>query len=74
MLPVTVTGSAFDRKIVSVLPVPFCQVLVSLWFRAREPTNREAKFNWNSNQLPLRGTSVNGVLGFLLSRAPEVEG
>ena len=32
MLPVTVTGSAFDRKIVSVLPVPFCQVLVSLWF------------------------------------------
>ena len=28
MLPVTVTGSAFDRKIVSVLPVPFCQVLV----------------------------------------------
>ena len=33
MLPVTVTGSAFDRKIVSVLPVPFCQVLVSL--RAR---------------------------------------
>ena len=27
MLPVTVTGSAFDRKIVSVLPVPFCQVL-----------------------------------------------
>ena len=23
MLPVTVTGSAFDRKIVSVLPVPF---------------------------------------------------
>ena len=24
MLPVTVTGSAFDRKIVSVLPVSFC--------------------------------------------------
>ena len=35
MLPVTVTGSAFDRKIVSVLPVPFCQVLVSLWFLSR---------------------------------------
>ena len=34
MLPVTVTGSAFDRKIVSVLPVPFCQV------RAREPDTK----------------------------------
>ena len=40
MLPVTVTGSAFDRKIVSVLPVPFCQVLVSLWSRARNKKPR----------------------------------
>ena len=37
MLPVTVTGSAFDRKIVSVLPVPFCQVLVTS--RKEDPKN-----------------------------------
>ena len=43
MLPVTVTGSAFDRKIVSVLPVPFCQVLVS---RAR-PLVKHVTMIWN---------------------------
>ena len=46
MLPVTVTGSAFDRKIVSVLPVPFCQVLVSLWSRARKKETTRKNI-WN---------------------------
>ena len=43
MLPVTVTGSAFDRKIVSVLPVPF-HVFVSCIHRARV-TRKESQTN-----------------------------
>ena len=41
MLPVTVTGSAFDRKIVSVLPVSFCLSFI----RARQKNEpQETKY------------------------------
>ena len=62
MLPVTVTGSAFDRKIVSVLPVPFCQMK-----RARET---EPKRNHKKERQPASYSFFpDGWLSFFLVRA-----
>ena len=61
MLPVTVTGSAFDRKIVSVLPVPFCQVLARASHDLTNVIYRGVAGKEKGGQQPLLLTSISSI-------------